>query len=141
MVNRSFFQRMEFPGVRRLCGWRYGPAGCGRSAPAAAGQVPVDENGNPIVEGEEQPSLETIEDKAIAAVQQIQAAASEAEAAIMNAKSAPVQNQEPDLQEAQFSMGEYGDYYEDFDYADERTFSDSEDNTLVSWLANETSIR
>lgn len=112
-------------------------------AAGAAGQVPVDENGNPIVEeGEEQPSLETIEDKAVAAVQQIQAAASEAEAAIMNAKSAPVQNQEPDLQEAQFSMGEYGDYYdEDFDYADERTFSDSEDNTLVSWLANETSIR
>lgn len=112
-------------------------------AAGAAGQVPVDENGNPIVEeGEEQPSLETIEDKAVAAVQQIQAAASEAEAAIMNAKSAPVQNQEPDLQEAQFSMGEYGDYYDkDFDYADERTFSDSEDNTLVSWLANETSIR
>lgn len=108
-----------------------------------AGQpVPVDENGNPIVEeGEEQPSLETIEDKAVAAVQQIQAAASEAEAAIMNAKSAPVQNQEPDLQEAQFSMGDYYDYDEDFDYADERTFSDSEDNTLVSWLANETSIR
>ena len=111
-------------------------------AAAAAGQVPVDENGNPVVEeGEEQPSLETIEDKAVAAVQQIQAAASEAEAAIMNAKSAPVQNQEPDLQEAQFSMGDYYDYDEDFDYADERTFSDSEDNTLVSWLANETSIR
>jgi hypothetical protein len=89
---------------------------------------------------EEQPSIETIEDKAVAAVQQIQAAASEAEAAIMNAKSAPVQNQEPDIQEAQFSY--YDDYEDDYE---ERTFSDGYDgyyngDTLVSWLDNNTGI-
>ena len=108
-----------------------------------AGDVPVDENGNPIdpsMMQEEQPSIETIEDKAVAAVQQIQAAASEAEAAIMNAKSAPVQNQEPDIQEAQFSY--YDDYEDDYE---ERTFSDGYDgyyngDTLVSWLDNNTGI-
>lgn len=105
-----------------------------------AGNVPVDENGNPIdpsMMQEEQPSIETIEDKAVAAVQQIQAAASEAEAAIMNAKSAPVQTQEPDIQEAQFSY--YDDYEDDYE---ERTFSDGYYNgdTLVSWLDNNTGI-
>ena len=108
-----------------------------------AGNVPVDENGNPIdpnMMQEEQPSIETIEDKAVAAVQQIQAAASEAEAAIMNAKSAPVQTQEPDIQEAQFSY--YDDYEDDYE---ERTFSDGYDgyyngDTLVSWLDNNTGI-
>ena len=108
-----------------------------------AGDVPVDENGNPIdpsMMQEEQPSIETIEDKAVAAVQQIQAAASEAEAAIMNAKSAPVQTQEPDIQEAQFSY--YDDYEDDYE---ERTFSDGYDgyyngDTLVSWLDNNTGI-
>ncbi len=105
-----------------------------------AGNVPVDENGNPIdpsMMQEEQPSIETIEDKAVAAVQQIQAAASEAEAVIMNAKSAPVQTQEPDIQEAQFSY--YDDYEDDYE---ERTFSDGYYNgdTLVSWLDNNTGI-
>lgn len=108
-----------------------------------ADNVPVDENGNPIdpnMMQEEQPSIETIEDKAVAAVQQIQAAASEAEAAIMNAKSAPVQTQEPDIQEAQFSY--YDDYEDDYE---ERTFSDGYDgyyngDTLVSWLDNNTGI-
>lgn len=108
-----------------------------------AGNVPVDENGNPIdpsMMQEEQPSIEAIEDKAVAAVQQIQAAASEAEAAIMNAKSAPVQTQEPDIQEAQFSY--YDDYEDDYE---ERTFSDGYDgyyngDTLVSWLDNNTGI-
>lgn len=122
----------------------------GQQAPAQtpvqdqlAGNVPVDENGNPIdpsMMQEEQPSIETIEDKAVAAVQQIQAAASEAEAAIMNAKSAPVQTQEPDIQEAQFSY--YDDYEDDYE---ERTFSDGYDgyyngDTLVSWLDNNTGI-
>lgn len=122
----------------------------GQQAPAQtpvqdqlAGNVPVDENGNPIdpsMMQEEQPSIETIEDKAVAAVQQIQAAASEAEAAIMNAKSAPVQTQEPDIQEAQFSY--YDDYEDDYE---ERTFSDGYNgyyngDTLVSWLDNNTGI-
>ena len=87
----------------------------------------VDENGNPVapVNAEEPaPSVEAIEDKAIAAVQQIQAAAAEAEAAILNAKAAPVEGQEADLQEATFS---------ETDNTVEKTFSDN-NNTLVSWL-------
>lgn len=78
----------------------------------------VDEQGNPISPVKEEapvaeeqvaepvpsaPSVESIEDKAIAAVQSIQAAAAEAEAVIMNAKAAPVENAEEDLKEAQFS--------------------------------------
>ena len=120
-----------------------------QSVPAQAmPQVPVDElgnpvqfdaNGNPIPAAgpvQDQPSLETIEDKAIAAVQSIQAAAAEAEATIMNAKAAPAQNVEPDLQEAQFSWFE--DYsYNDDEEAYEKTFSCGEgEDTLVSFLNN-----
>jgi hypothetical protein len=88
------------------------------AAPVAAAPA-VDENGQPVVE--DVPSVEAIEDKAIAAVQQIQAAAAEAEAAILNAKAAPVQEGEVNLQEAQFSETE-----------EERTFS--ENDTLVTWF-------
>ena len=88
-----------------------------------ATQAPVQQaQAQPIQEQqpveEPAPSVEAIEDKAIAAVQSIQAAAAEAEATIMNAKAAPVENQEAELQEAQFS---------------DRMFSNTED-TLVSWL-------
>ena len=62
--------------------------------------------------------MEEVEDKALAAVQSIKAAAEEAAAAIMDAKATPVEGVEPDIQEAQFS---------------ERTFSDAED-TLTTWL-------
>ena len=72
---------------------------------------------------------EAIEDKAVAAVQSIQAAAAEAEAQIMNAKAAPVEGAQQDLQEAQFS-----DEYED-EEGEERTFSDTDD-TLISWLGS-----
>lgn len=64
-------------------------------------------------------SVEAIEDKALQAVQSIQAVAEEAAQQIMEAKQAPAQAQEQDLQEAQFS---------------EKKFSDTND-TLVSWLA------
>lgn len=63
-------------------------------------------------------SVEAIEDKALQAVQSIQAVAEEAAQQIMEAKQAPAQGQEQDLQEAQFS---------------EKKFSDTND-TLVSWL-------
>ena len=87
----------------------------------------VDENGNPVAPAnaeEPAPSVEAIEDKAVAAVQQIQAAAAEAEAAILNAKAAPVEGQEADLQEATFSETEN---------TIEKIFSNN-NNTLVSWL-------
>lgn len=110
-------------------------------APAAAPQTAefvVDEQGNPVqpvaavVEDPNAPAMtpEAIEDKAVAAVQSIQAAAAEAEAQILNAKAAPVAGAEQDLQEAQFS-----DYYEDEEEGEERTFSDTDD-TLVSWLGS-----
>ena len=111
-------------------------------AAAAAPQTAefiVDEQGNPVqpvvaaedAAAAESPVMtpEAIEDKAVAAVQSIQAAAAEAEAQILNAKAAPVAGAEQDLQEAQFS-----DYYYDED-EDEKTFSDTED-TLVSWLGS-----
>ena len=76
---------------------------------AAPAVVPVS-NGNG--------SVEAIEDKALQAVQSIQAVAEEAAQQIMEAKQAPAQVQEQDLQEAQFC---------------EKKFSDTND-TLVSWL-------
>jgi hypothetical protein len=71
-------------------------------------------------------SVEAIEDKALAAIQSIQAVAAEGEAQILNAKAAPSQEQMQNLQEAQFSDTE--DNTED-----EKFFSETED-TLVSWL-------
>ena len=107
-----------------------------QAGPEVAGQAVfnVDAQGNPISPVEEEapaeqpmpevvpgaPSVESIEDKAAAAVQSIQAAAAEAEAAIMNAKAAPVENAEEDLKEAQFSD------YEDI----------TGENTLLTWLGN-----
>ena len=102
--------------------------------------IEYDENGNPMNAPVEQgPSLETIEDKAVAAVQSIQAAAAEAEATIMNAKAAPAQQAEPDLQEAQFSYYDYDEdledrYFTDVDYEE----VDEPEDTLVSWLNNST---
>jgi hypothetical protein len=103
----------------------------------AGGQQQLfDAQGNPVAVMDEQgniqaipqeaqqaqqgPSLEVIEDTALQAVNQIQQAAQEASNMIMQAKEAPVANQEQDLQEAQFS---------------ERAFSElGENDTLVSWL-------
>ncbi len=117
-------------------------ADAGLAAPVAAdpnaapqtAEFIVDEQGNPIQPVEAPVAAdpnaaaapvmtpEAIEDKAVAAVQSIQAAAAEAEAQILNAKAAPVEGAEQDLQEAQFSEKE----------EKEKTFS--ENDTLVSWL-------
>ena len=61
-------------------------------------------------EEEPYPSVEAIEDKALAAVQSIQAAAAEAESQILNAKAQPAADQEQDLQEAQFSQRSFTRY-------------------------------
>ena len=66
-------------------------------------------------------TVENIEDKALAAVESIKAAAEEASAQILEAKAAPAATAEPDIQEAQFS-------------ATEKTFSEGQD-TLISWLS------
>ena len=99
------------------------------NAPATAEFI-IDENGNPVQPVEaaaaQAPAIispEAIEDKALAAVQSIQAAAAEMEAQVLNAKAAPVAGEEQDLQEAQFSENET-----------EKTFS--ENDTIVSWLGN-----
>jgi hypothetical protein len=76
------------------------------------------------------PSVEAIEDKALAAVEAIHAAAQDAANMIQQAKDAPVPGQEEDLQEAQFS------YYWDEEDAEERFYSETE--TLGSWLMNST---
>ena len=107
----------------------------GPAAPEApqTAEFIVDEQGNPVqpvaavaaepaAAGAPVVSPEAIEDKALAAVQSIQAAAAEMEAQVLNAKAAPVEGAEQDLQEAQFS---------------EKTFSEEvENNTTVSWLRN-----
>ena len=76
----------------------------------------------------EVPSVEEIEDKALAAVEAIHAAAQDAANMIQQAKDAPVPGAEEDLQEAQFS------YYWDEEDAEERFYSETE--TLGSWLTN-----
>lgn len=93
------------------------------AAPADAAVVAPEE-----VPVEEQPvaTVEQIEDKALAAVQSIKAAAEEATAQIMEAKAAPAVDAEPQIQEAQFSENT----------ASEKTFSqDAQNDTLISWLA------
>ena len=76
---------------------------------------------------EETPSIEAIEDKALAAVEAIHAAAQDAANMIQQAKEAPVPGAEEDLQEAQFS-GEKNNG------AEEKLFS--ENSTLNNWLGN-----
>lgn len=76
---------------------------------------------------EEAPSVEAIEDKALAAVEAIHAAAQDAANMIQQAKEAPVPGAEEDLQEAQFSS-------DSDDEAEERFYSET--NTLGNWLGN-----
>jgi hypothetical protein len=101
------------------------------AAPApveAPAQMPAEQpmpmDGMPV----EVPSVEAIEDKALAAVEAIHAAAQDAANMIQQAKDAPVPGAEEDLQEAQFS------YYWDEEDAEERFYSETE--TLGSWLVN-----
>ena len=99
------------------------PAAQPAAAPAPVAEAPVDPNAVPVDPNAqavpaETHTVEEVEDKALAAVQSIKAAAEEASLAIMEAKAAPAEGVEPDIQEAQFS---------------EKTFSDSED-TLTTWL-------
>lgn len=74
----------------------------------------------------EVPSVESIEDKALAAVEAIHAAAQDAANMIQQAKEAPVPGAEEDLQEAQFSSFD--------EEAEERFYCETE--TLGSWLTN-----
>lgn len=104
-------------------------------APMAAAPAPVEapaqmsaEQPMPTDMPVEVPSVESIEDKALAAVEAIHAAAQDAANMIQQAKDAPVPGQEEDLQEAQFS------YYWDEEDAEERFYSETE--TLGSWLTN-----
>ena len=97
-----------------------------RIDPATGQLVPVEDPNAPAVD-QPQMTVEAVEDKALAAVQSIQAAAAEAEATIMNAKAAPVENEQANLQEAQFS-----DKINE-EAGTQKTFSNTED-TLVSWL-------
>ena len=71
----------------------------------------------PTTDGTQPASVEQIEDKALAAIQSIRAVTEEAAGAIMEAKQAPVESQEADLKEAQFSE------------------KDNSTDTLVSWLS------
>jgi hypothetical protein len=74
---------------------------------------------------EETPSVEAIEDKALAAVEAIHAAAQDAANMIQQAKEAPVPGAEEDLQEAQFSGEKKNE-------GEQKLFSET--STLSSWL-------
>lgn len=74
------------------------------------------QTGAPLPQAEV-PSVEQVEDLAQAAVESINAAAATATSAILEAKAAPAQTAEPDLQEAQFSEND-----------------NNTNDTLVSWL-------
>ena len=67
------------------------------------------------------PTVEEIEDKALAAIQSVKATVEEGVAQIMEAKAAPAATTEPEIQEAQFSETE-------------KTFSDAGAGTLITWL-------
>ena len=97
-----------------------------RIDPATGQLVPVEDSNAPA-DDQPQMTVEAIEDKALAAVQSIQAAAAEAEATIMNAKAAPAENEQANLQEAQFSEKT------NEETETQKTFSNTDD-TLVSWL-------
>lgn len=84
------------------------------------GAAPVAEEVAPQEVAAPAPTVEEIEDKALAAIQSIKAAVEEGTAQIMEAKANPAPTAEPTIQEAQFS---------------EKTFSQTTD-TLFSWLSN-----
>lgn len=96
----------------------------GENAPEIIEAV-YDENGNLVPlnqEAEGVPSVEAIEDAALAAVQAINNAATESVNAVMEAKNTPAEGEQAELQEAQFS---------------EKSFSETNNNdTLISWLNN-----
>ena len=95
----------------------------GENAPEIVEAV-YDENGNlvPVHKEEEGvPSVEAIEDAALAAVQAINNAATESVNAVMEAKNTPAEGEQAELQEAQFS---------------EKSFSETNNDTLISWLNN-----
>jgi hypothetical protein len=89
------------------------------AAPMPAEPMPMD---MPV----EVPSVEAIEDKALAAVEAIHAAAQDAANMIQQAKEAPIPGAEEDLQQAQFSSFD--------EEAEERFYCETE--TLGSWLTN-----
>jgi len=95
----------------------------GENAPEIVEAV-YDENGNLVPVNKEEegvPSVEAIEDAALAAVQAINNAATESVNAVMEAKNTPAENEQAELQEAQFS---------------EKSFSETNNDTLISWLNN-----
>jgi hypothetical protein len=109
----------------------------GAPVAVAPQQVPVEQQAvveqQPVVEEAAMPmeaptSVEAIEDKALAAVEAIHAAAQDAANMIQQAKEAPVPGQEEDLQEAQFSN------CDEEDEAEERFYCETE--TIATWLNN-----
>jgi hypothetical protein len=89
------------------------------AAQPAVAEQPVAES--QPVEPAPAPTVEEIEDKALAAIQSVKATVEEGVAQIMEAKAAPAATTEPEIQEAQFSETE-------------KTFSDAGAGTLITWL-------
>lgn len=115
----KFFAEAVVPATAPVAAPVQAPVAVDPNAVAADPNAQVVDPNAQVVDPNAAPSVENIEDKALAAVESIKAAAAEASAQIMEAKAAPAPDAEPEIVEAQFS---------------EKTFS--ENDTLVSWLSN-----
>lgn len=115
----KFFAEAVVPATAPVAAPVQAPVAVDPNAVAADPNAQVVDPNAQVAEPNAVPTVENIEDKALAAVESIKAAAAEASAQIMEAKAAPAPDAEPEIVEAQFS---------------EKTFS--ENDTLVSWLSN-----
>lgn len=115
----KFFAEAVVPATAPVAAPVQAPVAVDPNAVAADPNAQVVDPNAQVADPNAVPTVENIEDKALAAVESIKAAAAEASAQIMEAKAAPAPDAEPEIVEAQFS---------------EKTFS--ENDTLVSWLSN-----
>lgn len=115
----KFFAETVVPATAPVAAPVQAPVAVDPNAVAADPNAQVADPNAQVADPNAVPTVENIEDKALAAVESIKAAAAEASAQIMEAKAAPAPDAEPEIVEAQFS---------------EKTFS--ENDTLVSWLSN-----
>lgn len=115
----KFFAEAVVPATAPVAAPVQAPVAVDPNAVAADPNAQVVDPNAQVADPNAAPTVENIEDKALAAVESIKAAAAEASAQIMEAKAAPAPDAEPEIVEAQFS---------------EKTFS--ENDTLVSWLSN-----
>ena len=108
-IDRFFAEHASGEGDGEMVTVRI-PASALAEAQAVEGEVVPEEDG----EGVGNPSVELIEDKAVAAMNSIQEAARQAAEMIQGAKQAPAPGEENDIREAQFSERYFSDPMSDW---------------------------